>query len=200
MRLSQRLDVEERKLLLKLKDKDQQHAELQSLVVDLKNQASVNSEALEKAGKVIQKLHEDYQESIQAASALQTAHEQLKEDNRHSRRQLEENEALLKQRELEMEAKVQRLDNELNLEIKELKDSLCQYQQDTEQEKSVLQNQISDLTDQINKLMAIQTSLETKHQADHKRVHATLSEKTMEALNLHDSNLSLKIQMSTLEK
>lgn len=64
MRLSQRLDAEERKLLLKLKDKDQQHAELQSLVVDLKNQATVNSEALEKAGRVIQKLHEDYQESV----------------------------------------------------------------------------------------------------------------------------------------
>jgi hypothetical protein len=64
----------------------------------------------------------------------------------------------------------------------------------------MLKKQISDLTDEINKLMAIQTSLETKHQADHKRVNATLSQKTMEALDLHDSNLSLKIQMNTLEK
>ena len=64
----------------------------------------------------------------------------------------------------------------------------------------MLKKQISDLTDEINKLMAIQTSLETKHQADHKRVNVTLSQKTMEALDLHDSNLSLKIQMNTLEK
>jgi len=69
-----------------LKDGEQQHAELQSLVVDLKSQATVNSDSLEKAGKVIQKLNVDYQESVQAAEAVQTAHEQLKEDNRHSRR------------------------------------------------------------------------------------------------------------------
>lgn len=48
--------------------------------------------------------------------------------------------------------------------------------------------------------MAIQTSLETKHQADHKRVNAALSQKTMQALDLHDLNLSLKIQMNMLEK
>ena len=77
--------------------------------------------------------------------------------------------------------------------MKELKDSFGQYQQDTEQEKSMLKRQVSDLTDEINKLMAIQTSLETKHQADHKRINAGLSQKTMEALDLHDSNLSLKI-------
>lgn len=73
-------------MLLRLKDGEQQHAELQSLVVDLKSQATVNSDSLEKAGKVIQKLNEDYQESVQAAEVMQTAHEQLKEDNRHSRR------------------------------------------------------------------------------------------------------------------
>lgn len=55
-------------------------------MVDLKSQATVNSDSLEKAGKVIQKLNEDYQESVQAAEVMQTAHEQLKEDNRHSRR------------------------------------------------------------------------------------------------------------------
>ena len=72
--------------MLRLKDGEQQRAELQSLVVDLKSQAAVNSGSLEKAGKVIQKLNEDYQESVQAAEVMQTAHEQLKEDNRHSRR------------------------------------------------------------------------------------------------------------------
>ena len=46
----------------------------------------MNSDSLEKAGKVIQKLNEDYQESVQATEVVQTAHEQLKEDNRHSRR------------------------------------------------------------------------------------------------------------------
>lgn len=64
----------------------------------------------------------------------------------------------------------------------------------------MLKKQIFDLTDEINKLLAIQTSLETKHQADHKRANTALSQKTMEALDLHDSNLSLKIQMNTLEK
>ena len=99
-----------------------------------------------------------------------------------------------------MEGKLWRLENELNFESKELKDSFSQYQQDAEQEKSALKNHITDLTGEINKLMAIQTSLETKHQADHKQVNAALSQKTMEALDLHDLNLSLKIEMNTLEK
>ena len=52
--------------------------------MDLKHQAHVNSEALEKAGKVIQKLSEDYQESIQTTSGIKAAHDKLKEDNLNS--------------------------------------------------------------------------------------------------------------------
>ena len=46
--------------------------------------------------------------------------------------QLGEYEAQMKEKEKAMDAKMQRIDNELNLEIKELKDALTQYQEETE--------------------------------------------------------------------
>ena len=44
-----------------------------------------------------------------------------------------------------MEAKMQRIDNELNLEIKELKDALSQYQNDQDQKLASLDQEQQNL-------------------------------------------------------
>lgn len=46
---------------------------MRSSITDLKDQGSINSDALEKAGKVIQKLNADYQKSLEAAAVIQAA-------------------------------------------------------------------------------------------------------------------------------
>lgn len=84
-RMNQRLEQQERQLILQLRDKVHQLAETRSVIADLKNQGVINSEALEKAGKVIQKLNTDYQKSLEAATVIQEANQKLKDDNMHSR-------------------------------------------------------------------------------------------------------------------
>lgn len=86
-------------MILQLRDKAHQLAEARSAITDLKSQSTINSDALEKAGKVIQKLNADYQKSLEAATVIQEANQQLKDDNMHSRLQLEKNERLMKQKE-----------------------------------------------------------------------------------------------------
>ena len=63
---------------------------------------------------------------------LQNENKELREDNRHNRLKLGEMESVVKGTEVGCDAKIQRIDNELNLEIKDLKDALSQFQQDTE--------------------------------------------------------------------
>ena len=46
----------------------------------------------------------------------------------------------------------------------------------------------------------IQTSLEAKLQAEQKEANTSLGRKNMEVLDLHDQNLSLKIEMESLKK
>ena len=58
--------------------------------MDVRSQNQVNSEALDKAGKVILKLNDDLQQSLDASGKVQHQNEILKEDNRHNRRQLDD--------------------------------------------------------------------------------------------------------------
>lgn len=69
-RISKKLDENENVLLQKLKIKDLQFSDLQELTQELQNQNKVNSEALEKAGIVIQKLNEDASEREEALKKL----------------------------------------------------------------------------------------------------------------------------------
>jgi|TARA_B110000285_G_scaffold183104_1_gene207113 uncharacterized protein YlxW (UPF0749 family) len=57
----------------------------------------------------------------------------------------------IKEREHANDSKIQRIDNELNLEIKDLKEALSNYQNDTEGEKQELQNHINMLNEEINR-------------------------------------------------
>lgn len=59
-----------------------------------------------------------------------------------------------------MNSKMSRIDNELNLEVKDLKDALKQYQKETEFEKQELTNTISHLQQQIKQLSELKESTE----------------------------------------
>ena len=99
--------------------------DMQSLVVQLRNQVNVNAEALEKAEIVIKKLSQDLERSIQAATVLQSENDRSKEDNHRIKRHCEEQVQGIKERELEYGQKLQRTENELNHEIHDLKDQLA---------------------------------------------------------------------------
>lgn len=111
----------------KLNQKEKNYAEIRVLTRDLQSQATVNSEALEKAGKVIQKLNNDLQQSLDAAGKIQGECVQLREEKIKQNEELQSMEQALKEREQANDSKIQRIDNELNLEIRDLKDALASY-------------------------------------------------------------------------
>lgn len=86
------------------------------------------------------------------------------------------------------------------MEIKDLKESLESYKKEKLLEIKGLKEQIQELTDSLNKQVAIQTSLEAKFFNDHKEFSAALNKKNLEALDLHDKNLSIRIEMNKNEQ
>ena len=71
-----------------------------------------------------------------------------------------------KQNEQSLESRIQRTENEYQLEIRDLADKICTVERNANDERNHLCGQISQLEDEINKLNSINTSIETKLQAD----------------------------------
>ena len=168
--------------------------------MDVRSQNQVNSEALDKAGKVILKLNDDLQQSLDAAGKVQQENVMLREDNRRNRLALGEMQEAVKDNSQACEGKIKRHDAEFHMEIKDLKESLESYKKEKLSEIKALKEQIQELTDNLNKQVAIQTSLEAKFFNDHKEFTAALNKKNLEALDLHDKNLSIRIEMNKNEQ
>lgn len=86
------------------------------------------------------------------------------------------------------------------MEVKDLKQNLETYKKEKLQEIRNLKQQIEELTETLNKQSAIQTSLEAKFFNDHKEFSAALNKKNLEALDMHDKNLSIRIEMNKNEQ
>jgi len=113
-----------KELRTKQQTKEMQHAKLKVLSRAQTHQSQINSDALEKAGTVIQKLNEDLQQSLDAASKIEEENQVLRGDLHQSRLQAGQLEQRLRDSEKGMQAKMYRMDNELNLEVQELRDAL----------------------------------------------------------------------------
>ena len=78
MRMTTRLDEQERKLMQQIKTKEQLYNDLSDYCQNLKRQGQINSDALEKSAMVIKKLQEDLEKAIKAGTTLQNENETLK--------------------------------------------------------------------------------------------------------------------------
>jgi len=78
MRMTTRMDEQERKLMQQIKTKEQLYNDLSDYCQNLKRQCEMNSDALEKSAMVIKKLQEDLEKAIKAGTTLQNENETLK--------------------------------------------------------------------------------------------------------------------------
>ena len=78
MRMTTRMDEQERKLMQQIKTKEQLYNDLSDYCQNLKRQGQINSETLEKSAMVIKKLQEDLEKAIKAGTTLQNENETLK--------------------------------------------------------------------------------------------------------------------------
>jgi hypothetical protein len=123
----------------------------------------------------------------------------LKNDSVLNQRRMQQQLDIITRKEQGMEAKMQQTENSMQQEIRELKQKLNLAQNEYVELEEQLQEKIKDLKEQVSKQSAINTSLEAKLQADQAKANSLIKEKTNEALDLHNQNLSLRIQMNTLE-
>lgn len=180
--LRQRLADREAEFNHILSEREREFNQLRSVTVDLQQQASAHSQTLEKAQMVIRKLTDDLQAS---RDDLEKAHEEtenLRRDNQRVRQQVLESHADAEKREGQYRTEMRKIDEELNGEVKEVKNALLAYQKQTEEEKKEMEAEAEDWRAEVRKKNIIIDNLEKKHSMDKERLNGLVKAKVEEAL------------------
>lgn len=199
-RMTQRMDEKERGLLQEMQMKDEQYRELQAITHELKSQAVINSDALDKAGKVIKKLNDDLQRTTAEKAKLENDIQTYKEDNLLKIQQMQKNDKNLQMKEQGLEAKMQRTQEDHDSRMKQLKDDLEDLQAQANQEKKEMRAQISEQQKHILDLNRTISELEAVAEEERTRRITDGKKRSMEVLDIHNRNLGLQIDMKTLEQ
>ena len=120
----------------------------------------------------------------------------LREDLEHSRQQVRDAEIQVKEIEIAKRGELERIQNELNLEISDLKDAIENFKKGQGTNEAKLQAQNQNLVQKLRQYEKDNNSLMQELQDQQEKYMKELSTKTIEALKVHDANLNIQIEMN----
>ncbi|CDW91377.1 UNKNOWN [Stylonychia lemnae] len=125
-------------LIFKLQQREEELHQVKSYNAELEEKVRVNSEAIEKAQKVIERLNEEMDRTAQIMQSLEKERDKFKSEARDSSKRIVDLNKQVQLTQSQHQHSQQQVSMQLKQEIDELKEALGQYQQQFDEERRSL--------------------------------------------------------------